>query len=190
MEAPSRSSPERGGAGYCSGPVCAPAASGSPAPRRGNEAAEWEGAVSRVSEEEGTPGCLGTHPLAPDCCFCLPTFLLRKSLSIGAEEHCHHNALAPELVGLTSLPFPTMIRSREIMHLGQVPSVRCSAPRLRTPVLLSLRIPRGKGVGLVIPYFPHTHTEKQSLPENQPRQGGKQAGDWERVMTLHVYKQL
>lgn len=113
MEAPSRSSPERGGAGYCSGPVCAPAASGSPAPRRGNGAAEWEGAVSRVSEEEGTPGCLGTHPLAPDCCFCLPTFLLRKSLSIGAEEHCHHNALAPELVGLTSLPFPTMIRSRE-----------------------------------------------------------------------------
>jgi hypothetical protein len=83
VEAPSQSSPERGGADCCSGLVCAPAASGSPALRRGDEAAGWEDAVSTTSAGEGATGCLGTHPLLPVCCFCLPTFVLRKHLSIG-----------------------------------------------------------------------------------------------------------
>lgn len=77
VEAPSQSSPERGGADCCSGLVCAPAASGSPALRRGDEAAGWEDAVSTTSAGEGATGCLGTHPLLP-----VPTFVLRKHLSI------------------------------------------------------------------------------------------------------------
>lgn len=108
VEAPSQSSPERGGAGCCSGLMCPPAASGSPALRRGSEAAGWEDAVSRASAGDGTTGCLGTHPLVPDCCFCLATTPLSvKKTSL----HRGRGPLPPRLpspgAGRPGIPSPT-----------------------------------------------------------------------------------